>query len=175
MTLVVHHKVRHAWVIVAIGSNMGERAEHLAAGVKCLQSISVAPVRVSAVYESEPIGPGSMEFLNAVVVIRTSQHPKDLLPILKECERSRGRDPQAPRWTDRPLDMDIIGWGRRKFKSSTIQVPHTSYKDRLFVLLPLKDVSPNWTDLDTSIHIDQLIMSAMPMMIRKTEISIVQR
>jgi len=162
-------------VIVAIGSNMGDRAEHLAAGVKCLQNISAGPVRVSAVYECEPIGPGSMEFLNAAVLLRTSLLPKDLLPILKECERSRGRDPQAPRWTDRPLDMDIIGWGRRKFKSSSIQVPHTSYTDRLFVLLPLKDVSPNWTDLDSSLHVDQLIESAMPMKIRKTEISIVQR
>jgi len=161
-------------VIVAIGSNMADRAKHLVAGVKCLQGISTVPVRVSAVYESEPIGPGSMEFLNAVVAIRTPQHPKDLLPILKECERSRGRDPQAPRWADRPLDMDIVGWGRRKFKSSSIQVPHASYRDRLFVLLPLKDICPDWTDLDSSLHIDQLIDSAMPMQIRKSEISIVQ-
>ncbi len=161
-------------VIVAIGSNMGDRIAHLAAGVKCLESISSSPVEVSPVYESEPLGPGSMEFLNAVVVVRTSLQPKVLLPIFKDCERNRGRDPQSPRWADRPLDMDIIGWGRRKFKSALIQVPHASYRDRLFVLLPLRDVRPNWTDPETALEIDTIVAGAMPLQIQKTDIKLVQ-
>lgn len=150
---------------------MGNRVEHLLAGIKCLEGISSYPVRVSPVYECEPIGPGSMEFLNAVVLIETPMQPSELLPILKECERIRGRDPYAPRWSDRPLDMDIIGWGRTTFKSLTIQVPHASYQDRLFVLLPLKDLCPNWTDPNTGIHIDCLLEGAMPMQIQKSDIS----
>jgi 2-amino-4-hydroxy-6-hydroxymethyldihydropteridine diphosphokinase len=160
-------------VIIAIGSNMGDRLEHLAAGLKCLEGISLTPVRISPIYECEPIGPGSMEFLNAVVLLQTKRLPIDLLPLLKECERNRGRDPHAPRWSDRPLDMDIIGWGRRTFNSPTIQVPHASYRDRLFVLLPLKDLCPDWIDPETGIHIDRLVEGAMPMQIQKSDISIV--
>ncbi len=161
-------------VIVAIGSNMGDRAAHLSAGVKCLESISTVQVEVSPVYESEPLGPGSMEFYNAVVAMQTPIHPKALLPLLKECEHSRGRDPLAARWTDRPLDMDIIGWGRRKFKSALIQVPHASYRDRLFVLLPLMDLRPNWTDPETGLSIDRLVAEAMPLRIRRMDINLMQ-
>jgi 2-amino-4-hydroxy-6-hydroxymethyldihydropteridine diphosphokinase len=159
-------------VVIAIGSNMGDRVAHLAAATTYLRQLSKTPVRVSGVYESEPVGPGSSEFLNAVVAVQTTLHPKELLPILKDCERKRGRDPISPRWADRPLDMDIIGWGNRKFKSALLQVPHASYRDRLFVLLPLRDVCPNWTDPETLVHIDHLIKSAMPMKIWKTDISI---
>ena len=157
-------------VIIALGSNLGDREAHLHAGVGFLESISTAPVRVSPVYESDPVGPGSLEYLNAVAVIRTTLHPSQLLPLLKECERSRGRDPQTPRWSDRPLDMDIIGWGRRKFRSATLQVPHASYHDRLFVLLPLRDVCPGWTDPDSKRPVDRLIEEAMPLKIAKTSI-----
>jgi len=159
-------------VIIAIGSNMGDRVAHLVAATTYLGQLSKAPIRVSGVYESEPVGPGSTEFLNAVVAIQTTLHPKDLLPILKDCERTRGRDPMSPRWADRPLDMDIIGWGNRKFNSALLQVPHASYRDRLFVLLPLREVCPNWTDPETLVHIDHLIKSAMPMQIRKTDINL---
>jgi 2-amino-4-hydroxy-6-hydroxymethyldihydropteridine diphosphokinase len=162
-------------VIVAIGSNMGDRVAHLVAATAYLGLLSKAPIRVSGVYESEPVGPGSAEFLNAVVAVQTTLLPNDLMPLLKDCERMRGRDPMSPRWSDRPLDMDIIGWGNRKFRSALLQVPHASYRDRLFVLLPLRDVCPNWTDPDTLIHIDQLIKGAMPLQIRKTDINLVQR
>lgn len=147
---------------------MGDRLVHLVAATKCLGQLSKAPLKLSGVYESEPVGPGSTEFLNAVVAIQTALLPRDLLPILKDCEQTQGRDPNAPRWADRPLDMDIIGWGKRTFKSAQLQVPHASYRDRLFVLLPLRDVCPNWTDPETLVHIDQLIKSAMPIQIRKT-------
>lgn len=155
-------------VLVAIGSNMGDRVAHLQAGVSCLEKLTVRPLRLSNVYESEPIGPGSGPFLNAVVSLWTSKYPGELLPILKRCESERGRDPNSPRWTDRQLDMDIIGWGRRKFRTAELQVPHASYHDRLFVLLPLRDVSPAWTDPATDRSIDELVASAMPMQIQVT-------
>jgi 2-amino-4-hydroxy-6-hydroxymethyldihydropteridine diphosphokinase len=162
-------------VIVAIGSNLGDRVAHLSAGVECLMKLSTTPVEVSPIYESEPVGPGSVSFLNGIAVLRTSLLPKDLLPIFKECEISRGRDPKSPRWSDRPLDMDIIGWGRRTFKSPTMQVPHASYHDRLFVLLPLRDIRPGWTDPGTGVLIDQLIFGAMPLQIQKTDIKLMIR
>lgn len=156
-------------VIVAIGSNMGDRLAHLQAGIACLEGVSSDPVRTSAVYESEPIGPGSGPFLNAVAVIRTTLLPSELLLIFKRCEIARGRDPKSARWTDRPLDMDIIGWGKRRFRSAQLQVPHASYHDRLFVLLPLRDVCPQWTDPVSGRKLEELIGSAMPMQIQKTD------
>lgn len=156
-------------VIVAIGSNMGDRIAHLSAAVSCLEKLSARPLRLSQVYESEPVGPGSGPFLNAVVSLWTSTYPSELLPMLKRCEAERGRDPRSPRWTDRQLDMDIIGWGRRRFRTAELQVPHASYHDRLFVLLPLRDVNPEWTDPATGLSIDALIESAMPMKIDATD------
>jgi len=153
-------------VLVALGSNMGDRLLHLKSAVSFLQTMSSKPVRMSSVYESEPVGPGTMPFYNAVVSIYTHLYPSKLLPLLKSFEIREGRDPNSPRWADRPIDLDIIGWGRRRFLSGEVTIPHASYRDRLFVLLPLRDVSPNWIDplYGTPLHV--MIDRAQPMNIQ---------
>lgn len=153
-------------VVVALGSNMGDRLSHLKAAVSFLQQISAKPVRLSSIYESEPVGPGTQPFYNAVVAIYTTSYPSMLLPQLKAFEIAEGRDPKSPRWSDRPLDLDIIGWGRRRFMSGDVTIPHASYRDRLFVLLPLRDICPNWIDPLYGTPLQTMIDRAQPMNIQ---------
>ena len=156
-------------VVVALGSNMGDRLSHLKSAVVFLQTISSKPIRVSPVYESDPVGPGTMPFYNAVVAIHTHVYPSKLMPQLKAFEILEGRAPNAPRWSDRPLDLDIIGWGRRRFLSSDVTIPHASYRDRLFVLLPLRDICPNWIDPLYGTPLQGMIDRAQPMNIHKLD------
>jgi 7,8-dihydro-6-hydroxymethylpterin-pyrophosphokinase len=80
-----------------------------------------------------------------------------------------GRDPDAARWTDRIIDLDIIAWGQRSFSKEGIIIPHASYRDRLFVLLPLKELRPDWVDPKTKQTIEKILLSAMPLKIAKTD------
>lgn len=155
-------------VVIGIGSNLGDRLYHLQSAAVFLSGLSSKPIRTSSVYESDPLGPGTGAYLNAAVAIFTSLYPHQLFPLLKEYEIRMGRDPHAARWTDRIVDLDIITWGKRSFSNDGIVVPHASYHDRLFVLLPLRDVYPKWVDPNTKQTIELLLASAMPIRIVKT-------
>lgn len=151
-------------VYVALGSNMGHREKHIEAAALFLQDLD-PNASFSRLFESEPVGPGTQAYLNAVVKFRTGIYPSVLFPRLKAFEIERGRDPLAARWTDRPLDLDIVAWGRRRFRSEKMVVPHASYAERLFVLLPLRDLTPDWIDPVTGIPIDEMIRLAPEMTI----------
>ncbi len=155
-------------VILGIGSNLGDRLGHLRAATRFLSSLSSKPIKTSSVYESDPVGPGTGAYLNAAVSIFTKTYPNQLFPLLKGYEIQMGRDPNAARWSDRIIDLDIIAWGKRTFSSHGILVPHASYRDRLFVLLPLRDISPDWIDPNTKQTIEMIVASAMPLTIVET-------
>jgi len=144
-------------VIIAMGSNLGDRAQMLRSAAEFLQSLSDTPIVVSSDYETEPVGASTSLYLNAVARIRTSLNPSDLLHQLKEWEVSVGRDPDAPRWTDRLVDLDIIDYGGLYFECADLIVPHPECLNRRFVLEPLKEIQPGWVHPTEGIRIDDAL------------------
>lgn len=127
---------------VALGSNVGERLEHLRAAVVALDaSAGVRFVRSSAVYETEPVGPPQRDFLNAVVEIHTDLEPLRLLACLKGIERERGRM-AGERWGPREVDLDLLLYGEQELDLPEMRVPHPGTAERAFVLVPLCDIAP---------------------------------
>lgn len=159
-----------AAVTVALGSNIGDRLEHLAEARKYLQGLSQSGVTASAVYISEPVGPSERDFYNAAVRLHTDLRPEELLQRLKAYEHSHGRDPGAGRWSARTIDLDIIGYDDLVLHSDTLIIPHPEYRRRLFVLLPLRDIDPGWRDPESGETLDGLVEKAPEMKIRKTEL-----
>ena len=126
---------------VGVGSNLGDRLEHLRAAVRGLASVSRIAA-VSSVYETAPIGgPDQGSFLNAVVVIDTPQTPRGLLRELLVIERSRGRV-RHTRWGPRTLDLDLILCDRWTISEPGLTIPHPRMLDRRFVLEPLLEAWP---------------------------------
>lgn len=158
-------------VIVAVGSNLGNRHDMLRKAGGFLDEISVSRVQKSSIWESEPIGPSEFPFLNAVAQINISKKPHELLRQLKEFERQSGRESQHIRWGPRLLDLDIIAFGDLVIQTETLIIPHPEYKKRLFVLLPLRDADPNWTDPISNIPINSLIKKSADMQIHKTNLT----
>ena len=159
-----------ASVIVGIGSNVGKRRRHLSEAKTFLSGLSENDLAASSVYISEPIGPSKRDFFNAVVRLETSVHYEDLLQQFKEFERNHGRPSRMPRWSPRTIDLDIITYNDLVIQEDTLIIPHPEYRKRLFVLLPLREIDPDWTDPETGKHIDQLIEEAPQMYIRKTNV-----
>lgn len=144
-------------VIIAMGSNLGDRSRMLRSAAEFLQSLSEIPILVSSNYETEPVGASTSLYLNAVVKIRTSIKPSDLLHQLKTWEIDAGRDPDAPRWTDRLIDLDIIDYGGRYHECAELIVPHPECLNRRFVLEPLKEIVPGWVHPTEGIRVDDAL------------------
>ena len=105
---------------------------------------------------SRPIGPGTRNYANAVVMIESKHTPDALLKELKKIERAAGRRP-GRRWGDRPLDLDIIAWSGGIWASSSLTIPHPEFRKRRFVLAPLCEIAPDWRDPVTHLTARQLL------------------
>ena len=149
-----------AQVIIALGSNLNDPHQQLKTASAFLSDLSTSILKKSSLYRSEPIGPSENDFLNSVAVIETDLEPSELFAKLKEQEKNQGRPSRYPKWTARTLDLDIIAWDRLVIETDTLIIPHQEYKRRLFVLLPLKEVLPDWKDPISAQHVDKLIEQA---------------
>ena len=135
---------------VGLGSNVGDRLAALRAAAVALDArpdTSVAAA--SPVYETEALVlPGAApqrDHLNAVLALDTALAPLALLRVLRVTERAAGREPARPRWSPRPLDLDLLVYGARLLATPALTVPHPALAGRRFVLRPLADLAP---DLD---------------------------
>jgi 2-amino-4-hydroxy-6-hydroxymethyldihydropteridine diphosphokinase len=125
-------------VVVALGSNLGDRAANLQGALNALADTpDVEVVSVSPVYETEPVGTpgGSPNFLNAVVIVDSTLHARTLLERALAIEDAFGRvrtEPGAPR----TLDVDLLVVGDKIVDEDDFHLPHPRAHDRAFVLVP---------------------------------------
>ena len=98
-----------ALVALGLGSNREPR-RHLAAGLQALEA-RYGQLQLSDVFESEPVGFRGPDFLNLVATLETSETLEELFHFVKQLEASHGRLRDAPRFSDRSLDIDILLFG----------------------------------------------------------------
>ena len=141
-----------AVVYVGLGSNVGDRLGALRAAVDGLGGPETTVEAVSAVYETEahvrPGAPPQRDHLNAVVRVRTGLGPAAFLAERAwPAERRAGRPPDAPPWSPRPLDVDLLVWGDLVVSEpgppAALVLPHARLAERRFVLRPLADLAPD--------------------------------
>jgi 2-amino-4-hydroxy-6-hydroxymethyldihydropteridine diphosphokinase len=109
----------------------------------------------SPIIPTPPLGPGGRRYANAAALIATNDDPAQLLVRLKAIERRFGRR-SGRRWGARVLDLDIILWSGGTWSSPRLQVPHTAFRVRNFVLGPLVAIAPDWRDPATGLTIRHL-------------------
>ncbi len=135
-------------VYIGIGSNLGDRFDHCHRAITLLRLLPATRVTgVSSLYETEPVAgvedPGPGWFLNAVVRLETEVGPHRLLEVCREIERALGRDSEH-RGGPRTLDLDILLYGTRIIRDSSLAIPHPRFHLRRFVLTPLVELDPAW-------------------------------
>jgi len=120
-------------VFVALGSNLGDRAAHLAAARDALSRLpDTRLVAASTVEETAPLaGMDQPAYLNQMVMIETRLEPHHLLEALQAIEQERGRV-RTERWGPRTLDLDIVTFGQRRIHDPDLVVPHPELPNRDF-------------------------------------------
>jgi 3-oxoacyl-[acyl-carrier protein] reductase len=130
--------------LVALGSNLGDRARTLDSALDALgQAPGVRVVRVSSYHETLPVGgpPGQPNYLNAVVELETDLSPEALLALLQQIEQAHGRERPMPN-AARTLDLDLLLYGDLVRIAPDPIIPHPRMHLREFVLAPLAEIAP---------------------------------
>jgi 2-amino-4-hydroxy-6-hydroxymethyldihydropteridine diphosphokinase len=125
--------------LLALGSNLGDRRALLQGAVDGLPDV----VAVSDVYETSPVGgPDQGPYFNAVVRLETDLGARALLEVAQQCEAAAERV-RLERWGPRTLDVDVLWVDGEEVDQPDLVVPHPRMFERVFVLVPLRDVAPD--------------------------------
>lgn len=130
---------------VALGSNLGDRAGNLLLAVRGLMEASFVVHKLSAIYETEPVGiETDKKFLNMVAEIHTRNiSPTQMMARLLRIEFLLDRTGKSLK-RPRTCDLDILFFGDLTMETDLLTLPHPRLHQRRFVLCPLNEIAPNF-------------------------------
>lgn len=150
-----------SFVVVALGSNLGVREEHLYFARESLRRGGLPWGLASTIHETAPEGgpAGQRAYLNQVLAAATEDvrlSPADLLTLALEIERACGRI-RSQRWGPRTLDIDLLLFGDQIVRRPGLVIPHPRLAERRFVLAPLAELLPDLVHPVCALTISELL------------------
>lgn len=128
-------------IIINFGSNLGDRSSNISRAIRMAFRFG-AVLGVSRAYFTPPVSRNDdPEYMNVAAAIKTDMTPGEVLLGIKKIERAVGRPVVYERWSSRIIDVDIITWAGYMVRSRICNLPHSEYKVRNFVVLPMFDLS----------------------------------
>ena len=152
-------------IILGIGSNLssnfGDRFKNIDLAITSLNGYGILVKKQSSYYESLSYpNKNDPKFINVVVEVETILPPEDLASVLIFIEESLERK-RFKKNDPRTCDIDIIDFNNSvfnfKYNNLEFSVPHKSLTKRNFVLLPLREIAPNWKHPESGDQIIDLI------------------
>jgi 2-amino-4-hydroxy-6-hydroxymethyldihydropteridine diphosphokinase len=129
---------------LGLGSNLGDRADLIAAALAELEAVGVHVIARAPLYETDPVTDEPQPlFLNSAARIETTLPADELLALCLAVERALGRDrpPGAASPAPRPIDVDLLLYGDAIIARPGLIVPHPRLLERPFVRIPLANVA----------------------------------
>ncbi len=134
--------VGHGGIFIGLGSNLGDREQHIRDALCELEEGGdIRVLRCSSLHETEPVGGPADQplYLNAVAELATELEPHQLLDRLLETEQRHGRERRTPNGP-RTLDLDLLIFRDCVIDEAGLSVPHPRMWQRSFVMQPLAEV-----------------------------------
>lgn len=128
-----------ATVYIGLGSNV-DREKNIVLAIKEMRRV-FGELELSPVYESAAVGFDGSDFLNLVAGFRTHDNVDEVVRALREIEDNLGRDRTQPRFSPRPIDLDILTYDDLEIDEPGIQIPRKEILENAFVLRPLQDIA----------------------------------
>ncbi|MBS1827437.1 MAG: 2-amino-4-hydroxy-6-hydroxymethyldihydropteridine diphosphokinase [Acidobacteria bacterium] len=156
-------------VYLALGSNLGDKLQHLNDALARLPKAGLELVAVSAVYETRAMyHTDQPDFFNIALEARTAVLPKVLLRRMQAIERELGRRRVLVNGP-RTIDIDILLYGRFVIRSNDLEVPHPRIEERRFVLEPLAEIAPTLRHPVSKRSIAELLAAVKDQPVHKTQ------
>jgi 2-amino-4-hydroxy-6-hydroxymethyldihydropteridine diphosphokinase len=129
-------------VYIALGANLGDRAESIHRALKAIAELPTTTVKaVSGLYETKAcFVEDQPDFLNACAHLETSLPPRALLDELLGIETAMGRRRTLDKGP-RTIDLDLLLYGDQILDEEGLTVPHPDLHRRDFVLRPLNEIA----------------------------------
>ena len=130
---------------IGIGSNLGDRLGYIQQSVTMLSSfVGIDVLETSGFYETEPYGFKEQNwFVNAIIKIKTTLLPIDLLHACQSVEEKLGRV-RGKKWGPRTIDLDILFYDDLVVNSDILTIPHPGMKDRAYCIVPMLELDENF-------------------------------
>jgi 2-amino-4-hydroxy-6-hydroxymethyldihydropteridine diphosphokinase len=154
-------------VYIALGSNLGDRAENLRYAREQIAAPDLRVLRASSIYETAPRDVTDQPwFLNQVIECETDLFPRQLLLRLQKIERAIGRQRRIAKGP-REIDLDILLFGDAVVKAPELEVPHPRLAERRFALEPLAELVPEKKHPGTRRTMREMLGSVASQVVRK--------
>ena len=130
-------------VYLGLGSNLGNKEQHITTAVKHLEQRVGKVRRLSSLLKTEPWGFTSPHsFVNAAVSIDTVLSPHEVLEATQQIERDMGREQKSMNgeYHDRIIDIDILLYDDMEINEKDLIIPHPLMHQRDFVMIPLREI-----------------------------------
>ena len=147
-------------VVLSLGTNLGNRLQNVETAIAMLHEKAGTVVKVSGLYETPSWGFESTPFYNCALVMHSQKEAKQLLEACQDIEIEMGRAHTKPGYEARIIDIDVIAFNEEIISTSTLQVPHPLMQDRLFVLLPMRDLQLDWRHPILQKHLPDLLKAS---------------
>lgn len=151
-------------VFLALGGNVGNTKELFKDTCNVINERVGKVIVRSSLYLTSALNPSDdpnrvqNDFLNCVIKIETSMTPEDLLSCIQELENEFGRQRKEEiYWGPRPLDIDILTYGKSRIAKANLNIPHSEFEKRDFVLFPILEIQPDFIHPVTELEIQRQI------------------
>ena len=134
-----------AITFLLLGSNLGDRNANMEGSIELLECFVGDIQDKSSVYESQPWGGVDDQpmYLNQVIRMETDLSPEELMLTNQQIEEKMGRY-ETIRWGARMMDIDILYYDDKVIQSNHLTIPHLQIQNRLFTLIPLAEIAPDY-------------------------------
>tara|TARA_Y100001970_G_scaffold73111_1_gene92720 strand:- start:281 stop:778 length:498 start_codon:yes stop_codon:yes gene_type:complete len=133
-------------VFLSLGSNLGDKLENLNNAItKISLNEHIKISSCSNIYQSKPMyNLNQDDFLNMVIEIETNFRPLELMKYIKDIEILLGRSLDQKHNYPRIIDIDILDYENQLFNTPELTIPHPKLFERMFVLKPWSEISPDY-------------------------------
>ncbi len=148
-------------IFIGLGANLpsryGRPEQTVKAAIAALAAAGVEILATSGLWRSAPV-PISDDpwYCNAVVSVRAGMTSSALLDVLQNIEKDFGRGDNA-RNAPRVIDLDLLAFNNEIADTPALILPHPRMHERAFVLVPLREISPEWVHPVMNKTIDEML------------------
>ncbi len=149
---------------LGLGTNIGNRLNNIEKAYELISKHIGIIREKSSVWESKPWGfVSSNNFYNSVCAVEPyTEIIDDVMTELMNIERKMGRIRiKSANYEDRIIDIDILAYADMVFNNKNLIIPHPKLHQRLFVLIPFKEVAPTWKHPLLKLSIDELMKKCL--------------